>query len=395
MLRPESEEQLSEIVRGAKHPLSIRGGATRHVPGAGDALTTAGLTGITLYEPGALTLVARAGTPMAEVEAALAAEGQRLPFEPMDHRALLGTEGTPTIGGAVAMNVSGPRRVQAGACRDSLIGVRFVDGEGTIIKNGGRVMKNVTGYDLVKVMAGAQGTLGILSEVSFKVLPSAAAEATLLVRGVDGLAALDAMTRGLRSPFDVSGAAAVPGEGAYLRLEGLAGSVAYRTRELTDLVRELGPVEVLENDASRTLWARLRDVTDFAQDSAAVWRVSMRPSRMVSGLLAALTQVVPLDYRLDWGGGLAWLRLTDQAAQAAAGTLEASGSGADAGIVAFHQALQSHVAEAGGHATLLHAPSTVAGQVAVRQPEAAGLAVLASGIRTRFDPRGLFQPTGA
>ncbi len=177
MLKPESEEQLAEMVRGANGPLSVRGGGTRHMPGDGEALTTSGLTGITLYEPGALTLVALAGTPMAVVEKALAKEGQRLPFEPMDHRALLGTKGTPTIGGAVAMNVSGPRRVQAGACRDSLIGVRFVDGEGTVIKNGGRVMKNVTGYDLVKLMAGARGSLGVLSEVSFKVLPSAATEA--------------------------------------------------------------------------------------------------------------------------------------------------------------------------------------------------------------------------
>ena len=152
-------------------------------------LSTAALSGIPLYEPGALTLVARAGTPLAEIEAALAAEGQRLPFEPMDHRALLGTEGAPTIGGVVAANVSGPRRVQVGACARLLLGVRFVDGRARSIKNGGRVMKNVTGYDLVKLMAGSRGTLGVLTEVAFKVLPAPAACGDADRGGLDDVAA--------------------------------------------------------------------------------------------------------------------------------------------------------------------------------------------------------------
>ncbi len=174
-----------------------RGGGTRSVgrPVTGDVVQTGGLSGISLYEPGALTLVVKAGTPLAEIEAALEAEGQRLPFEPMDHRGLLGTDGTPTIGGVVASNASGPRRIQVGACRDFMLGVRFVDGQGTVIKNGGRVMKNVTGYDLVKLLCGSWGTLGVLSEVSLKVLPKPGSAATLTLHGLDVAQAVAAMSR--------------------------------------------------------------------------------------------------------------------------------------------------------------------------------------------------------
>ena len=181
MISISSERELAAAVRGAAGALRIVGGGTRGIgkPVAGQVLSVAGMSGIELYEPGALTIVAQAGTPLAEVEAALAAENQRLPFEPMDHRGLLGSEGAPTIGGVVAANVSGPRRVMAGACRDCLIGVRFVDGRGDVIKNGGRVMKNVTGYDLVKLMAGSWGTLGVLSEVAILGSPARSTRRTL------------------------------------------------------------------------------------------------------------------------------------------------------------------------------------------------------------------------
>ena len=213
MMTPQNEAELAEMVAAANGPLQVRGGGTRPVgkPVDGAVISAAGLSGIVDYEPGALTLVVRAGTPVAEVEAALAAEGQRLAFEPMDHRALLGTEGTPTIGGVVAANVSGPRRFSVGAARDFLLGVRFVDGSGRILKNGGRVMKNVTGYDLVKLMAGSYGTLGVLSEASFKVLPVPEQTLTLELVTADERKAQEAMTRALTSPYEVSGAAVLPG----------------------------------------------------------------------------------------------------------------------------------------------------------------------------------------
>jgi glycolate oxidase FAD binding subunit len=370
LLKPESEEQLAEMVRVANGPLSVRGGGTRHMPGDGEALTTSGLTGITLYEPGALTLVARAGTPMAVVEKALAKEGQRLPFEPMDHRALLGTKGTPTIGGAVAMNVSGPRRVQAGACRDSLIGVRFVDGEGTVIKNGGRVMKNVTGYDLVKLVAGARGSLGVLSEVSFKVLPSAATSVSLLIEGLDVTRAVACMSMALASPYEVNGAAHVPVglDGTpvtMIRIEGLEGSVTYRAAKLQALLSSFGTV-VVERRSGRegglgveAGWAWIRDVKAFEGTDGDVWRVSARPSHAPDIVARAGAEAA----LLDWGGGLVWLRLPE---------------GTD---------LRARLGDFGGHATRLRGTGPGA-----LPPEPDALATLTSGIRARFDPRGLFNP---
>ena len=215
MLTPTSELDLAGMVRDAAGPLRIVGGGTRDYGrvGTGEVLSVAGLSGITLYDPGALTLVAQAGTPLAVIEAALAGANQRLAFEPMDHRALLGTTGEPTLGGMVAANISGPRRVQAGAARDYLLGVRIVDGSGQIVKNGGRVMKNVTGLDLAKLMAGAHGTLGVLTEVAFKVLPQVAATSTLELRGLADVRAVAAMAAGLGSPFEVTGAAHNPEAG--------------------------------------------------------------------------------------------------------------------------------------------------------------------------------------
>ncbi len=356
MLRPETEAQLAEILRGANGPLSVRGGATRHLPGAGTPLTTAGLAGITLYEPGALTLVARAGTPMAEVEAALASEGQRLPFEPMDHRSLLGTTGMPTIGGAVAMNVSGPRRVQAGACRDSLIGVRFVDGEGTVVKNGGRVMKNVTGYDLARLMAGARGTLGILTEVGFKVLPAAATQATLRVEGLTVARAVAAMAAGLSSPFEVNAAAHDTASArTWLRIEGLPGSVAYRAGELAALLAPFGAVDTLDPEASDAVWAEVRDARAMSGPGD-VWRLSVRPSHAAEMVARAGAEAS----LLDWGGGLVWLRLPD---------------GTD---------LRARLGRFAGHATRVRGGADM-------QPDLPALAALTAGLRAKFDPRGLLQ----
>jgi glycolate oxidase FAD binding subunit len=371
MLSPVDERELSEAVAGAEGPLRIVGGGTRPVgrPVSGEVLSTRGLSGIELYEPGALTIVARAGTPLAEVEAALAAENQRLPFEPMDMRGLLGTGGEPTIGGVVATNASGPRRIQAGACRDSLIGVRFVDGRGTVLKNGGRVMKNVTGYDLVKLLAGSYGTLGLVSEVSFKVLPGIETRACVLLNGLSNGDAVAAMAKALGSPYEVSGAAHTPAgiDGqpvTMLRLEGFADSVAYRAGKLKELLSAFGDISV-ETDPERVQagWTWVRDVETFQGREGDVWRISVKPSDGPGIAARAGGEVL-----FDWGGGFVW-------------ALAAPGSD-----------LRAELGDFAGHATLIRASEETRARLSVFQPEPAPVAALAEGLRRQFDPKGILNP---
>jgi glycolate oxidase FAD binding subunit len=368
MIRPASEEDLAGVVAGAKGSLSIQGGGTRGFAdnAEGERLTTSGITGITLYEPGALTLVARAGTPVEEIRERLARDNQRLPFEPMDHRALLGTTGEPTIGGVVAANISGPRRVMVGAARDYALGLRFVDGRGTVIRNGGRVMKNVTGYDLVKLLSGSYGTLGILTEVSLKVLPKVAASATIVLGGLSDDRAVAAMAAALGSPFEVSGAAHDPGTGeTLLRLEGFDESVRYRSERLAELLKPFAPSR-MESDADvvAKLWAAIRDVTAFAGKEGDVWRLSVKPSDAPD--LVGRSGAKQSLY--DWGGGLVWLRCDD---------------GTD---------LRARLAAFAGHATLIRANAQTRRGLGIFQPEPAPLARISAGLRAQFDPRGILNP---
>lgn len=370
-MRPDDESQLAEAVANAKAPLCIQGGGTRGVggPRTGEVLSVAGLSGISLYEPGALTIVAQAGTPLAEIEAALDVEGQRLAFEPMDHRGLMGTKGAPTIGGVVAANVSGPRRIQAGACRDFLLGVRFVDGQGHVVKNGGRVMKNVTGYDLVKLLAGSFGTLGVLSEVSLKVLPKTETTATLKIEGLSDVDAVRALSAALGSPFEVTGAAHAP-EGpdgravTLIRLEGFESSVRYRAERLTGLLAEFGDVGVEMNAAKcSVVWKWVRDVEAFHGVAGDVWRISVKPSDGPG--IAARLKANGLIF--DWGGGLIWALMDE---------------GTD---------IRARLGGFAAHATLVRADAETFEHLSVFQPEAAPIAAISAGLRAKFDPRGIFN----
>ncbi|WP_415922223.1 glycolate oxidase subunit GlcE [Tateyamaria sp. SN6-1] len=359
-----TEADVAEAVRSAAGPLAIKGGGTRHMaPDGADVLDVSGLRGVTLYEPGALTIVAQAGTPVSEIEETLAAENQRLAFEPSDLTGLLGTTGASTIGGVVATNASGPRRIQAGAARDFALGVRFVDGAGQVIKNGGRVMKNVTGYDLVKLMAGSHGTLGVLTEVSLKVLPAVETTTTLVLRELAPEAAVRAMSAALGSPYEVSGAAWIGGD-VWLRVEGFDSSVTYRAAALTEVLGPFGSVDVVA-DAD---WTRVRDGKPL-HNAEAVWRVSVKPSDGPA-VIAALPDGA--QSMMDWAGGLVWV-----------------GHSASQPL---HHSLQAQAATLGGHATLIKGPAALRGTVPMFQPEPAPVAALTAQLRARFDPRGILNP---
>lgn len=392
MLLPTSEEDLSGIVRASKRPLAIQGGKTRGVVIDGDALGMAGLSGITTYEPGALTLVAKAGTPMAEIEAALKAEGQMLAFEPTDPRVALNTAGASTIGGVVATNDSGSRRVLSGACRDFLLGVRFVDGKGDVISNGGRVMKNVTGYDLSRLMCGAHGTLGILSEVSLKVLPKPESQRTLTLPSLGLTEAVQAMSKALATPYEVSGAFfdfAKSGD-VHLRVEGLESSVNYRIEKLSlELAEFSGRAEILDRAESKSLWAGIKDAA-FLQDVPFVIRASVNPTAVVDMMKR---KVLNLDCHFDWGGGRLWISAGREQLQEAAESFddERKGDPVEAALMAL-DLIRGELGFDNGHATLIKADPAVWAQAKRFQSEPASLSFMAAELRRMFDPHGILNP---
>ena len=381
---PRDEDEAGAVIADAaarSEPMRLVGAGTKAAigrPAQDEAtLSSLNLSGITLYEPAEMVVAARAGTPLAEVQALLAGRGQMLPFEPMDHRALLGSTGEPTFGAVAAANNAGPRRINAGAARDSLIGVRFVNGRGQAIKSGGRVMKNVTGLDLVKLMAGSWGTLGLLTEVTFKVLPVQERVTTLSFPGLDDAKAVAALSAALGSPFELTGAAHLPagpgGPRTLMRIEGFSKSIAYRLGELRRLLRRFGEPEIVEAEAGVALWTGIRDVLPIAEPrEAAVWRISTAPSRGPA-LAAAIAARREARWFYDWGGGLIWL---------------ATSAEGDAGAETIRAALR----ECGGHATLVRAPEAVRAAVAVFEPLSEAMLRITAGIKAAHDPKGVFNP---
>lgn len=375
---------------GEGEPLEIVGQGTKRGIGrpvqTEHVLDLSGLTGVTLYEPEELVLSARAGTPLVEIEALLDASGQELAFEPMDYGPLLGGEaGRGTIGGVLAANLAGPRRLKIGAARDHILGIRAVSGRGEAFKSGGRVVKNVTGYDLSKAMAGSWGTLAAVTDVTFKVLPKSETETTLALRGLTEEEAAAAMAAAMGSSAEVSAAAHLPetvtgrvldgalsGAGStLLRVEGFGPSVVYRATMLKDMFRSIG-IDELEEDRSRTLWREVRDCMPFADGShRPVWRVSMAPGE-AHRMVMALRMEAAADAFYDWQGGLVWLRLEgDSDASAVRRLVKQFG---------------------GGHATLVRAGLAERAAVPVFQPQPPALAALSARLKEQFDPKGILNP---
>ncbi|MGB6538849.1 MAG: FAD-binding protein [Xanthobacteraceae bacterium] len=391
-LKPREVKEVEEAIGwalAAGKTLELIGHGTKRAIGRAaqwDAtLDLSGLSGVTLYEPEELVLSAKAGTPLVELETLVAGSKQQLAFEPMDYASVLGEAAAgATIGGVIAGNLSGPRRIKAGAARDHFLGVNAVSGRGEAFKSGGRVVKNVTGYDLCKLLAGSWGTLAAMTEVTIKVLPRAETEETVLALDLEDGAACKIMAAAMGSFADVSAAAHLPAVAAgrvaeiasasagvtAFRLEGIAPSVAQRKSVLQVLLAPFGSLATLDEASSRALWRAIRDATPFAAGGPAgtrhLWRLSTAPSRGAE-LGRKLREEAGAELLYDWAGGLVWAALAPSA-DAQAPFVRAS------------------VAATGGHATLVRAPAAIRATVDVFTPEAPALAALTRRVHESFDP---------
>jgi glycolate oxidase FAD binding subunit len=399
-LKVRDAADVEAVVRAAiagEQPLEIIGHGSKRLIGQPMAtnavLDLSSLNKVTSYEPNELIITVEAGAPLSDVMSLIDSKNQQFAFEPVDTAALLGGPPLGTIGGMIGAGLAGPRRIKAGGVRDHLLGAHAVSGFGDSFKTGGRVVKNVTGYDLCKLLAGSFGTLAVVTEVTLKVMPRPESERTLVLQGLDDLTANRAMTMALGSPFDVSGAAHLPASAlrtdvggldqlgapraavTLLRLEGTAVSAAHRATALAKTLEAFGTAPMLADAASASVWSSVRDARPFAASGSLgawpVWRIVCPPA--AGGALGqALARDTGGDVIYDWGGGLIWAALPPK-------------PDAQAALV------RQRVEAVGGHATLLRAPEQVRRQVDVFHPQAKGLAALGERVRLSFDPKGILN----
>ena len=379
-------------------PLDIVGHGTRRQigqPTVTDAvLDLSSLNAVTAYEPNELILTVQSGAPLADVLSLIDSRNQHFAFEPMNPAALLGSgSDAGTIGGMLAAGLAGPRRIKDGGARDHLLGAHAVSGFGDSFKAGGRVVKNVTGYDLCKLLAGSWGTLAVMTEVTLKVMPRPECQRTLVLHGLDDAAAGRAMTAALGSPYDISGAAHLPAsalrtaDGALsaigapdasvtlVRLEGIAVSADHRAASLARALAAFGKAEIVSDDLSPRLWRAIRDVLPFAASGVLgawpVWRIVCPPT-LGGALGSGLVRATGGEVLYDWGGGLIWAAVPPS----------------DDGHAVL---VRAHAAAAGGHATLIRGDSTLRGGIDVFQPLAGGVAALAGRVKHSFDPKDILN----
>ncbi len=365
IVKPQSETELAECIRDATTPFEIIGTGTKRAIGYsvdGAILDLSFFDQILAYEPEELILDVGAGAKLADIEKLLIKNNQYLAFEPPDYSKLLGTKHSGTIGGMVACNLSGPRRLKAGAMRDHILGLTAVSGRGEIFKAGARVVKNVTGYDMPKLMAGSYGTLAAFTSIIVKTLPKPEAEETLLISGLNDAEAVQAMSKAMQSSAEVSAAAHIPNQGTYLRLEGIQPSIDYRRNKLVKLFG--GKIEILKSESSQ-VWKDIRDVGLFAKDQAKdIWRISVTPSDSPQ-VIANLK--IEKRYFFDWAGGLIWLEVPPNT---------------DGALI--------RSAFTSGHATLICSAHKSAQTIFHLQAPA--LAALSQRVKISFDPKNIFNP---
>jgi glycolate oxidase FAD binding subunit len=395
-MRPVDEREFSRLLAEATAtatPITLVGGGSKEQIGrptqAAANISTRGLRGVTLYEPSEMVMSARAGTALAQIEESLADRGQMLAFEPIDLAGLAGGKpGEGTIGGVFATNMSGARRIRAGAARDHLLGVRAVNGRGEIFKSGGRVMKNVTGYDLCRGLAGSWGTLAVMCEVTFKVQPMPEDTATLILLGLPDEIAVEVLCDAMTTPFEVSGAvhlqpalvARLWHEGlrrqgqavTALRVENFAKSVTYRKARLEEHLGAYGEIHALDGANSLAFWGELRQLSVLQGNDAPLWRISTSPSAGPK-VIAAISAYMECRAFYDWSGGLVWAEVLPTT---------------DAGAADIRRVIATH----GGHATLVRAEPQVRSAVEVFQPLEAGLQKLSRKLKAAFDPAGILNP---
>lgn len=400
-LKPEDQEQVLEAIEWAvseKIALSLQGHASKKGIGrpvaADTTLDLSGLSGIEDYQPGELFIRAKAGTPVSEINQVLAAQNQQLMFEAPDYGPLLhGEADQGTLGGLIGCNMAGSRRIKAGSLRDNLLGFHAISGRGEAFKSGGQVVKNVTGFDLSKLMAGSYGTLAALTEATLKVLPSPEKTRTVLVLwaqdGIYDHGGVRAMTEALASNNDVSGAAHLPalvaarsqldyvnGSGSAvtaLRVEGPGPSVETRCNDLKKTLSKFGQIEELHSKNSKTLWKEITDVSFFVNNQRrALWRISVPPTQG-SKVALRILEGHPGDVLYDWGGGLIWLLI-------------------DPAETASEDRIRACVGDVGGHAQLMRASEELRSSASVFQPLDASLAGLSKRIKEGFDPSAILNP---
>ncbi|HEX7071042.1 MAG TPA: glycolate oxidase subunit GlcE [Rhodothermales bacterium] len=374
-LRPATLEELRDAIAGAARAgskLRLRGGGSKDAVGAPTpevaALDMREFSGIIEYDPPELVLTARAGTPLSDVNDAVASQGQMLAFDPYDHGPMFGAlPGAATIGGIVAAGVSGSQRLSRGAARDHLLGFEAVSGAGEIFKAGSKVVKNVTGFDLSKLVAGSWGRLVALTQVTLKVVPRPQVQETMVMHGLDPAAAVAAMAQAVGSPAGVSAAAHLPDrEGAPMtlfRVDGFAESVAARKRSLEAVLADVGSAETLDGETGVSLWEQIRTAAPLPVDRP-LWRIVVAPRKAP----AVVEMLGDARWILDWAGGLIWAATT-----------------AEAGV------LRAAAEAAGGHAMLIRADAILRAKTAALHPPARGVVALEKSIRRAFDPENVFD----